>query len=74
MRAVALTLVALALVAVAAAAPPQWQTAAHAPGIVDVVPLHGGGIAVSTRTGLFKVGSSGLTPVAKTYTPANGGE
>ena len=74
MRAVALTIVALALVAVAAAAPPQWQTAAHAPGIVDVVPLHGGGIAVSTRTGLFKVGSSGLTPFAKTYTPANGGE
>jgi len=70
-RAAALALV---FAACAAAAPPQWRTAAHVPGIVDVVRLHDGTIAVSTRTGLFEVRSTGLTPFARTYKPTSGGE
>jgi hypothetical protein len=70
-RAAALALV----VTVSAAAPlPQWHTASHVPGIVDVVRLRDGTIAVSTRSGLFRVRTSGLTPFARTYTPTDGGE
>ncbi|HEU5213133.1 MAG TPA: hypothetical protein VFU10_10220 [Gaiellaceae bacterium] len=71
MRAAALAVV---LAAAAAPAQPQWHAAVHVPGIVDVVRLPGGAIAVSTRTGLFRVVSTGLTPFAQTYKPTNGGE
>lgn len=64
----------LVLAVGAGAAQPQWQTAAHVPGVVDVVRLHDGTVAVSTRSGLFRVGSGGLTPFARTYKPTNGGE
>jgi len=71
---VAVVLVALAAPTPAAPEQPAWRQFAHVPGIVDVVKLHDGSLAVSTRSGLFAVSGTTLQPFAPAFKPVAGGE